>query len=1098
MKRATRRDDAPPPPGTAGDGFAPYVVTRASAGTGKTHALSTRMIRLLADGALPEEVFAATFARKAAGEILARVLERLAEAADAPAAAAALAGSVGRPGAPPTFFRDLLVAVTASIDRLAVGTLDSFFVRCADAARYELGLPPGFSIGSEPDLLRLRRRAIRATVEEALSAGAAGGATPATVLANLMVQLSGGSITSGLEQQIERVVTDLAALHRDTEPSAWEWLPVPKPPSMEAVEAARDTLAGIDFGDKRLGKARDGALEALAAFDVDALVSKGMIPKLLAGETTFSGKPIPAAAIEPLETLAALARHLIVARAVMQTRAIRDVLDRFAAVSQRLVQSEGLVSFDDVTRMVGTAAGDGTLDAARWRGIRFPRHLLLDEFQDTSPPQWRVLERLAEHAITSQGSFFAVGDGKQAIYGWRGGAAELFDALPDFFADVPGGLVTETLAESWRSGPAVLGSVNRLFGRLAGCAALAEYTGVAADAVRAFSEHVPAPPRADTPGWVRLRTCPQAGETETPRDVLVDTAARRAAALARANPGRTVGVLVRTNAAAERVIAALKADGIVAGAEGGQPLDDSPAVEIVLSALHLLDHPGDSRARFHVGTSALAGAFGLDGPGTVAKDPPAGFLDRVVGLRRALVDEGYGPVMARLAAPLLDVGSPRDRRRLEQLVAAAWRHDEGSVGEAGLSRTGTFIEACRTLPVVDPVASPIRVMTIHKAKGLEFDIVVLSDLDRPMVTRPPRVDIERRGPLEPVRRVLVHLSESCRAVLPRDWQARCDAAADPVVREAIATLYVGMTRAARALEIVIQPAAATQKKVPQSLAGVLRTTLPEDTAAPPDTVLFALAHRADAALDRLPDTPDTPAPPPPPPADRAAIRLRPPSGRRSRPLRTPSSAEGGRRVPTATLLDPGSRAARDLGTLFHAWIECFGWPPVAPSDATLRALSPRDLHLAPQLDTFLADFRRMCAAPAVERILAEPPHELPAGLVGPDLPAGPAEPELLREQAFAIDEGEGTLLGVVDRIVVWRRGGIPVAAEVVDFKFDGMGGPDATAAQRAEILAAKQAYYAPQLLAYRTAVATLFGIPPGRVTLALVFMRGATVVPVAG
>ena len=140
----------------------------------------------------------------------------------------------------------------------------------------------------------------------------------------------------------------------------------------------------------------------------------------------------------------------------------------------------------------------------------------------------------------------------------------------------------------------------------------------------------------------------------------------------------------------------------------------------------------------------------------------------------------------------------------------------------------------------------------------------------------------------------------------------------------------------------------------------------------------------------------------------------------------------------------------------------------------------------------------MCAAPAVERILAEPPHELPAGLVAPGLPAGPAEPELLREQAFAIDEGAGTLLGVVDRIVVWRRGGIPVAAEVVDFKFDGMGGPDATPAERAANLTAKQAFYAPQLLAYRTAVATLFGIPPARVTLALVFMRSGTVAPVTG
>ena len=64
----------------------PFVSVRASAGTGKTYTLTTRMIRLLADGAEVGDVFAATFARKAAGEILARVLHRLATAAD-PAAA---------------------------------------------------------------------------------------------------------------------------------------------------------------------------------------------------------------------------------------------------------------------------------------------------------------------------------------------------------------------------------------------------------------------------------------------------------------------------------------------------------------------------------------------------------------------------------------------------------------------------------------------------------------------------------------------------------------------------------------------------------------------------------------------------------------------------------------------------------------------------------------------------------------------------------------------------------------------------------------------------------------------------------------------------
>ena len=199
-------------------GFEPFVVVRASAGTGKTHALSTRLIGLLADGAEVDDVFAATFARKAAGEIL----DRLAVAATPGerSATAALAEAIGRPAADAGFFRDLLVRVTRSIDRLAVSTLDAFFVTCADAARFEIGLPPGWTIGTEADLALLRRRAIQRTIHDAVR-GAPGERDPAAVLATLMVQLSGGATTAGLEEAIEGIVGDLAAIHRETEPAPW-------------------------------------------------------------------------------------------------------------------------------------------------------------------------------------------------------------------------------------------------------------------------------------------------------------------------------------------------------------------------------------------------------------------------------------------------------------------------------------------------------------------------------------------------------------------------------------------------------------------------------------------------------------------------------------------------------------------------------------------------------------------------------------------------------------------------------------------------------------------------------------------------------------
>ena len=1098
MTRAApnRSDNESHPPG-----FEPFVVVRASAGTGKTHALSTRLIGLLADGAAVDDVFAATFARKAAGEILDRVLERLAIAASPGerAATAALAEAIGRPGVDAAFFRDLLVRVTRSIDRLAVSTLDAFFVTCADAARFEIGLPPGWTIGTEADLALRRRRAIQRTIHDTVRGPARAG-TPAAVLATLMVQLSGGATTAGLEESIEGIVADLAAIHRDTEPGAWEWLRRPKPPSAEAVTAARETLAGFAFDDKRFATARDAAVDALDRQDWTGLVSKGMIPKRLAGETMFCGKAIDATVVGALDTLVELARWFILSRAAEQTRAIRDLLDRVAATADRLAASEGIVSFDDVTRLVGTAAGDGTLDSARWRGIRFARHLLLDEFQDTSPGQWRVLERLAEHTITADGSFFAVGDRKQAIYGWRGGAAELLDVLEEFFARGSGSLVSHELARSWRSSPAVLEAVNRVFDRIADAEPLADHASLAAEAGKSFPRHLAADARKKLPGWVRLRTCRGAEEGEKATEVLLAEAARRAAILSRANPGLSVGLLVRTNSAAERVIARLKTLGIVASAEGGQPLDDSPAVELVLSALHLVDHPGDSTARFHVGTSPLAGELGLDARRAAASRVPASCLAAIDRWRRRLVDEGYGPALARWAGVVAPAGSPRDRRRLEQLLAAARTWDlEGGATDGGLVRTGPFVAHCRSVAVADPVPSPIRVMTIHKAKGLEFDVVVLTDLDRKIVARPPRLVVDRESVLAPVRRVLVHLPKESLPLLPADWQECSRRASDPVVRESIATLYVGLTRAARAMEILVLPATAKERNVPRTLAGVLRTTLPDDPAAPAETVLWSHGHHADPADDALPDLPEAADEAPPAAvATATAIPLRaPPHGRRrrSRPTRAPSAAEGGRVVGAATLLDPGSRAARSVGTLLHAWIERYGWPATPPDDESLRAIAGREPLLAGQFDTLLADFRGMCAAPTVARLLAEPPRRLPARFVDADLPAGPAEPALSRERSFAIEDRGETILGIVDRLVVWRRDGRAVAAEVIDFKFDAVG---STRAGRTRAVAEKTEFYAPQLRAYRQAVAALYGLPPRRVACTLAFMRSGDLVDVEG
>jgi ATP-dependent exoDNAse (exonuclease V) beta subunit len=401
-------------------------------------------------------------------------------------------------------------------------------------------------------------------------------------------------------------------------------------------------------------------------------------------------------------------------------------------------------------------------------------------------------------------------------------------------------------------------------------------------------------------------------------------------------------------------------------------------------------------------------------------------------------------------------------------------------------------------------------MTIHKAKGLEFDLVVLTDLDRKLVARPPRVVVDRKSPLEPIRRILVHVQKDFQPLLPDDWQRVCGAAGDPVIREAIATLYVGLTRAAQGMEILVRPATEKERSIPKTLAGVIRSTLPETPEAPPDSVLWSLAHHADSALDALPDSgtkepvpaeagkPSTPTHPPVGGDPLAPIVLRPlPGGqrRRSRPRHTPSSAEGGRRISAADLLTPGSRTVRSVGTLLHAWIEQIGWDSQPPDDDTLRRIACREPSIADQVAELLGDFRAMCAAPAVAKILVEPAPSLPRKFCTTGIPAGPADPSLHREQPFALEDGDGTLLGIIDRLVVWSRSSRPIAAEVVDFKFDRMG---ASGREHARILAEKTAFYTPQLRAYRRAIAAIHDIDPARVSCDLVFMRTGEIVPIDG
>ncbi|MBM3852739.1 MAG: DNA helicase UvrD, partial [Verrucomicrobia bacterium] len=152
-----------------------HVMIRASAGSGKTHALTNRFIELMAGGAAPDRIVALTFTRKAAGEFFDEILRKLARGAGDPATAASLADDLGLPQLRSEDFLRMLRAVVDAMPRLRLGTLDSFFGKIARTFPLELGLAGEFEILQEHAAQVERRRVLQRMFAQAASGARSAG-----------------------------------------------------------------------------------------------------------------------------------------------------------------------------------------------------------------------------------------------------------------------------------------------------------------------------------------------------------------------------------------------------------------------------------------------------------------------------------------------------------------------------------------------------------------------------------------------------------------------------------------------------------------------------------------------------------------------------------------------------------------------------------------------------------------------------------------------------------------------------------------------------------------------------------------------------------
>jgi ATP-dependent exoDNAse (exonuclease V) beta subunit len=1050
----------------------------ASAGTGKTFRLTNRFLGLLLAGVEPERVLATTFTRKAAGEILDRVFERLIAACESEEKAAKLAeelrDSKDLLGAAPgrEACRDLVARLARRLNAFRVQTIDSFFVEVVRCHALDLGLPPGWSIADDRVVGAQRGHAASEVLVP----------EKAEALVVILRELARGAAQRSVHDRLMGTVAAYRPVHLEGGEESWQRFDTGDPVDDGAfakvlldLENAELPTTKAGKPDTRWAKAVATVVEKARAGAWDDLIGKGLIPKHI-GREPYYGAEVPEALGELLDLVVLRSRQELVGRINRNNAAASALLEEFEVVLERLRGETGAFGFEDLPyTLVPRDQGSSPLEE---RGIDLwyrldgrTDHLLLDEFQDTSPVQWRILENLAEEIVSQPAddrSLLVVGDVKQSIYAFRQAESQLLARLEERLP----GLDSATMAKSYRSSGIVLDTVNLVFGRLvdnpvfqvggAHLAAARRWTGD-----EGFPTHESA--LTEQPGVVHVVEAPEDMEGEPRGREVCRRVVERVRDIHESSDGRArIGVLLRAGRHAPWILSQLSELGIDATGEGGTPLTDSRAVLVLLSLLHLADHPDDAAAAFHVASSPLGELeeFAPLRGEPRSRELHAGRREVSRRLRRRLSDEGLGALTSWVGAHVLHQPgwSDWDRARFTQLLDLA--HQFEAQREPRIS---AFLDHVRVTRVESPGHAAVRVMTIHASKGLEFDAVVLPLFGDALSGQSDRVLFDRADPYGPVSRATVAPNEKVAALHP-DLEELFEAGLARRVEDGLCVLYVAMTRARRRLDLVLPPPPQSSKSPRADL--LVRAALPADEVQGPDEagVLWTSGDAegwAEGLEEELPEVVE-------PVTD---LGLAPGAAPRRLERRSPSSQEGGGLRSAREVLGP--HRAASLGTLVHACFEGIEW--IEDFDLAAGAhLEHRELRRTDAASRTEAArvFEAALEREGVRAALSRASFEAPAG----------AELEVLAEERFAqvrpAEEGEALWSGAIDRLVLARVGGEVVLAEVLDFKSDDVSG---------EALEERVEYYRPQLESYRELVCERHGLAAEQVRARLLFVRSGEV-----
>lgn len=473
----------------------------ANAGSGKTHVLVQRVVRLLLAGVPPAKILCITFTKAAAANMSQRVFSKLGEwvaLSDDALDKALRESGIARPTAQiRTQARKLFASALETPGGLKVQTIHALCTRLLQQFPFEANVPARFTVLDERDQTEIMERArLQVLLDAAAQPDSAAGRALRVAMANAADIIFKDVINEAVLSRdrmydwiartgsIDAAMTELSAalgIAPDLSLSAIETDIVDGPhlPHADWTDVAAILSTGKDSDIEQADKLRK-ALTLTGPTQVDAYLSVF----LTTTDQTFKSRIVTSGVSKPRPDIAAafdaekarLGPLLDRRRAALmreRTHALLVIATAVAENYQREKQARAALDYDDLIDRT-LAMLDRT--SAGWVHYKLDRgidHVLIDEAQDTSPTQWDIISRIIGDFTSGAGArqakrtIFAVGDEKQSIFSFQGAVPQEFDLrrrrLAAAFRDAELPFEKILLNYSFRSGLSILNGVDAVF-----------------------------------------------------------------------------------------------------------------------------------------------------------------------------------------------------------------------------------------------------------------------------------------------------------------------------------------------------------------------------------------------------------------------------------------------------------------------------------------------------------------------------------------------------------------------------------------------------------------------------------------------------------